>query len=101
MTQEADNTTPATRGRKLSKEAPETSRDSAGCVMHHVRLHHTLDAIIRKIVQDHGLSFRDASEQALIAWAGKMGYTITEKETEVKRVEVVKAFVVRETAEQD
>lgn len=101
MSQEEAPTTTTKRGRRLRDTAPDTSRDNAGCVMHHVRLHHTLDAIIRKIVQDNGLSFRDASEQALIAWAGKMGHTITEKETEIKRVEIVKVFVSSTDAGED
>jgi hypothetical protein len=87
-----DETKTARRGRRLSHVAP--AKDVSGCVMHHVRIHETLDNIIREIVRERGISFRDASEEAMLDYANKHGRRVMSitKEVEVRTIETVKIF---------
>lgn len=86
-----DSPTPR-RGRRLSSVAP--AKDVSGCVMHHVRIHETLDNIIREIVRERGITYRDASEEALMDFANKHGRRVVAitKEVEVRSVETIKTF---------
>lgn len=86
-----DSTTPR-RGRRLASVAP--AKDVSGCVMHHVRIHETLDNIIRDIVRERGITYRDASEEALMDFANKHGRRVVAitREVEVRSVEKVKTF---------
>ena len=86
------DTAPRRRGRRLSETAPST--DPNGCVMHHIRIHETLDNIIRDIVRERGITYRDASEEALMDFANKHGRRVVAitKEIEVRSVEKVKTF---------
>lgn len=96
MTDTTTTTTEATprqrRGRKLHDTAQ--SQDANGCVMHHIRIHASLDNIIREIVREQGVSFRDASEEAMIDYANKHGRRVVSitKEIEVRTIEKVKTF---------
>lgn len=87
-----DTASPRRRGRKLSDTAPST--DANGCVMHHIRIHETLDNIIRDIVREEGVSFRDAAEEAMMDYANKHGRRVVSvtKEIEVRTIEKVKTF---------
>ncbi len=80
------------RGRKLSDTAPST--DANGCVMHHIRIHETLDNIVRDIVREQGVSFRDAAEEAMMDYANKHGRRVVSitKEIEVRTIEKVTTF---------
>jgi len=94
-TMSQETTTPKTksrRGRKLSSQAGKT--DPTGCVMHHVRIHESLDAIVREIIMAKGISFRDASEQSLIAWAKANGVKISTIEVEVSTPKIESRFIV-------
>ncbi len=88
-----EDTAPARRGRRLASVAPTS--DDSGCVMHHVRVHATLDGIIRDIVHARGISFRQASEEALMDYANKHGRRVVSvtKEIEVRSIETVTTFV--------
>lgn len=87
-----DEGTPTRRGRRLASVAP--AKDVSGCVMHHVRIHETLDNIIREIVRERGITYRDASEEAMMDFANKHGRRVVSitREVEVRSVEKVKTF---------
>ena len=80
------------RGRKLS--AVPATTDPTGCVMHHIRIHHSLDKILRAIVSKRGISFRDASEEAMVAWANANGVKIEMQKVEIMKPETETRFVV-------
>lgn len=81
------------RGRRLMTDSqPRT--DTANCVMHHVRIHETLDAIVRSIVTKRGISFREASEEALLAWANANGVKVEAREVAIVRPDTETRFEV-------
>ncbi len=84
---------PKRRGRKLLMDS-RPAKDTANCVMHHVRIHETLDAIVRSIVSKRGISFRDASEEALLAWANANGVKVEAREVAVVRPDTETRFEV-------
>lgn len=75
-------------GRRLNPDGRSTA-DANGCVIHHIRIHESLDAIIRAIVTENKMTFRQASESALIMFANAHGYKIdlvTKEVVTTKRV---------------
>lgn len=62
-------------GRRLNPEG-RSSADANGCVIHHIRIHESLDSIVRAIVSQKKMTFREASESALIMFANAHGYKI-------------------------
>jgi len=85
---------PRRRGRKPKMERATT--DAVGCVIHHVRIHGSLDNIIRIIAAEKKITLRDALEDGMLLFAAKHGYQISrsERQETVTKTKMVSEYRV-------